>query len=1101
MKIKRICCVLIAALLLMSVFPAVASAENGMPQHIPRIVSIVFDDSGSMYAGVSRWAYCSYAMQSFCAMMDETDELYVTYLNGRSDTQTVRLNKSTKQAEIDKFASLPFGGGTPCKVQAAADVLTDRYRRYGSEAKYFLLVLADGELDDKTTTLRAEISKTAALTTQTIPASEFTCEFFDMSSYGGENATASESQISEKLRNICASITGRDEVDFRLDNGKLTFSIPYPAFSIVVFAQTYGSTISAGSVSAKGPDGKNVSGISSFSVKCPTQINRRPDFQEAVPDNPPSGVVSILKNGSAPLAKGSYTVDLSAAGLKKENVVVLIEPAVCIGCKYFIGEDKTPYTFEEASGKLSVGDQLTVQCGLYEVNPDGSIGAEVPENVLKCDYSAYINGEQLNSARSSLKNAFELILQETHSNGELKIEARIEGFSPFVDRETFGEIRDKPAFDPGLLGKNIEIAVTRPVFNDLSKNGRKLEFPFIKIDASMLGGFTVESSWDALPSGSCDALGQTVRLNGLTLEYNVAPDQNVTFADFPDTVTVTLRQTDTGEKLLTYTFKKQDSAFRIQVTENPFEKQTLPPGAVKNNTQAIVFELQADYEGQGNYQSFVPDGSMNIVFTVDSGALPGRTGTDGTKATFTPLCTDEAKLSDLVNKSFSVTAKAVVDGETVTSDSVTVSFADVSYRLTAENGITGPMTLDQLKDNQLGIRFTVTADYDGIGNYGPLAAWDTDVLERVTVTSETLPGLTALTENGVVFTPRYDENAPGGVVYTSIVARTHEIAAVIAGSDASASAQVEVSAPVFGIQVKKGELELLDTGLLKNKDGLAFTVTRDGRVLNAAEMEGLAPYDVRIEPGRWIGVNPIIVTEDDGSAYLLCIPIYNGCKLFTPKLWNWMSAVFMSHGDQTVTFSIGENSAQATLTVNRDIIPIIILAVIGILLIILAYVLYCVSSRERFQRGQFLVYHPEREWNGFSGSSPKHKRPKRIQGLQFVRAHRPMTCVLSVGDLRITFKTQSGSKVSTPVALKPDSTENLYVCTFPTQTEWLRLLSKDRNFNCSFSSFVGDDFEMDFTSRQGLIVQDQHMKNQYSLVIFISDKELKRLHDDIKNIE
>ena len=33
-----------------------ATEDSGSPKHIPRIVSIVFDDSGSMYKNSDRWA-------------------------------------------------------------------------------------------------------------------------------------------------------------------------------------------------------------------------------------------------------------------------------------------------------------------------------------------------------------------------------------------------------------------------------------------------------------------------------------------------------------------------------------------------------------------------------------------------------------------------------------------------------------------------------------------------------------------------------------------------------------------------------------------------------------------------------------------------------------------------------------------------------------------------------------------------------------------------------------------------------------------------------------------------------------------------------------
>ena len=44
-----------------------------------KIISIVYDDSGSMSMdGEKKWAYANYAMQTFAALLNGQDELYLT---------------------------------------------------------------------------------------------------------------------------------------------------------------------------------------------------------------------------------------------------------------------------------------------------------------------------------------------------------------------------------------------------------------------------------------------------------------------------------------------------------------------------------------------------------------------------------------------------------------------------------------------------------------------------------------------------------------------------------------------------------------------------------------------------------------------------------------------------------------------------------------------------------------------------------------------------------------------------------------------------------------------------------------------------------------
>ena len=78
---RRIVALLLVTVLFLAVFvggiSAKASAES---LYIRKIVSVVYDDSGSMFG--DKWAYANYAMQTFCGMLNSEDQLYITYYTG-----------------------------------------------------------------------------------------------------------------------------------------------------------------------------------------------------------------------------------------------------------------------------------------------------------------------------------------------------------------------------------------------------------------------------------------------------------------------------------------------------------------------------------------------------------------------------------------------------------------------------------------------------------------------------------------------------------------------------------------------------------------------------------------------------------------------------------------------------------------------------------------------------------------------------------------------------------------------------------------------------------------------------------------------------------
>ena len=99
---KRIVSLLLALLLVLSVFPVSSSAATVTKDEVTRAIAIVFDNSGSMYEDTTvlqnkpdapyAWCRATYAMQAFANMMNPNDQMLIYPMHpitiGKDGTET-----------------------------------------------------------------------------------------------------------------------------------------------------------------------------------------------------------------------------------------------------------------------------------------------------------------------------------------------------------------------------------------------------------------------------------------------------------------------------------------------------------------------------------------------------------------------------------------------------------------------------------------------------------------------------------------------------------------------------------------------------------------------------------------------------------------------------------------------------------------------------------------------------------------------------------------------------------------------------------------------------------------------------------------------------
>lgn len=141
--------VIIAACTLLAMTVTV-SAES---LYIRKIVSVVYDDSGSMVG--EKWGYANYAMQTFCGMLNSEDQLYITYMSdvgGGSQyidvSEEIKLSTGEIQNSVDSIRNHTRSGDTPyTAVEAAYKKLTS-VKDSNPNTQYWLVVITDGDFNE-----------------------------------------------------------------------------------------------------------------------------------------------------------------------------------------------------------------------------------------------------------------------------------------------------------------------------------------------------------------------------------------------------------------------------------------------------------------------------------------------------------------------------------------------------------------------------------------------------------------------------------------------------------------------------------------------------------------------------------------------------------------------------------------------------------------------------------------------------------------------------------------------------------------------------------------------------------------------------------------
>lgn len=115
---------------------------------IKKVVSIVYDDSGSMDNVNEDWAYASYSLQNLIGLMNSNDELSVVKMS--NPVQTINFNltdNEDRKVDIKSVENWTASSNTPfIAVETASSWLKNKKSEYtdSQNVEYWLIVITDG---------------------------------------------------------------------------------------------------------------------------------------------------------------------------------------------------------------------------------------------------------------------------------------------------------------------------------------------------------------------------------------------------------------------------------------------------------------------------------------------------------------------------------------------------------------------------------------------------------------------------------------------------------------------------------------------------------------------------------------------------------------------------------------------------------------------------------------------------------------------------------------------------------------------------------------------------------------------------------------------
>lgn len=373
---KKLLSMLLAVIIVSSAVLSLPISVSAESLYIRKIVSVVYDDSGSMSG--DKWAYANYAMQTFCGMLNSEDQLFITYMSHSQQNigynpEKIDLSAKGIQGSVDSIRKHTDSGSTPYAAVETAYNKLKSVNDSNPNTQYWLVVITDGAFDEcnlmsnnKKKDFLNKNFKTYAesvMPNGTNPQVTFlgiggvTSPDENQSkgiyTYSASNADGIIGAMSDMADRISGRTRLQKNAIKKIDDKTIQVSSSIPLLNIAVFAQ--------------GSQAKITKAVYSNEKNIPISRNvslSYPNYSDLV------GGAFLLGDSKNVIGSGTYNITFDKS-VDLDDVIILFEPALEMRMTITVnGKEISDYSDLDNAME---NDKISVSCKIYEMGTNTEI--------------------------------------------------------------------------------------------------------------------------------------------------------------------------------------------------------------------------------------------------------------------------------------------------------------------------------------------------------------------------------------------------------------------------------------------------------------------------------------------------------------------------------------------------------------------------------------------------------------------------------------------------------------------------------------------------------------------------------------------------------
>ena len=428
---KKLLSTLLAIILVLSVMLSLTISVSAESLYIRKIVSVVYDDSGSMDG--NKWAYANYAMQTFCGMLNSEDQLFITYMshsqqNTNYNPEKIDLSAGGIQNSVDSIRKHTDSGSTPYSAVETAYNKLKSVNDSNPNTQYWLVVITDGAFDecnsmsnDKKKSFLNENFKDyteSVMPNGTNPQVTFlgigdvVSPDEDQSkgifTYSASNASG----IIGAMSDMADRISGRTRLQKndikKIDDKTIQASSSIPLLNIAVFAQ--------------GSQAKITKAVYSNETSIPISRNvslSYPGYSDLF------GGAFLLGDSKNVIGSGTYNITFDK-NIDLDDVIILFEPALEMRMTITVnGKEISDYSELD---NVMENDKVSVSCKIYEMGTDTEVDPSLMPPGTKFEITISEDGKVVEQTTGKDMLLSDYVLKNIDT--EITAAVIIEGFNP-----------------------------------------------------------------------------------------------------------------------------------------------------------------------------------------------------------------------------------------------------------------------------------------------------------------------------------------------------------------------------------------------------------------------------------------------------------------------------------------------------------------------------------------------------------------------------------------------------------------------------------------------------------------------------------------------